>query len=152
MADISFTPRQIEGYTVFDMALANGQYQNTDPLYTSVMISLFTDARLTQEEADTYGMGRGGWWGDGYSPVAETPIGSKLRLLLKMKQTQQTLEQAKRWAEDALRWLVVEGVVASISVEPSYPDRGFIALAVTGQKPSGQGFRYEVIWDKVQTP
>lgn len=87
-----------------------------DPLPRAVIISLFTWARA--KPADTLpGTERCGWWGDSFAPVPGDRIGSRLWLLARTTITAHTVVRAKEYAQEALAWLVADGVASQIIVE-----------------------------------
>lgn len=98
-------------------------------LRRAIVISLFTDARAkTDDELPSGSTGlnaRRGWWGDIVSP-AQAPAGaawrtgSRLWLLSREKQTAETARRARRYAEEALQWLVAGGWARSVNVDASW--------------------------------
>ncbi|QCO04182.1 phage GP46 family protein [Azospirillum argentinense] len=86
-----------------------------DPLVRAVLMSLFTWARAQPGDvlpADR----RMGWWGDTYPTVAGDRIGSRLWLLSREKLLPETLRRAREYAEEALAWLVTDGVARRVEV------------------------------------
>ncbi|WP_451998988.1 phage GP46 family protein [Azospirillum argentinense] len=87
----------------------------SDPLVRAVLMSLFTWARAQPGDvlpADR----RMGWWGDTYPTVAGDCIGSRLWLLSREKLLPETLRRAREYAEEALAWLVTDGVARRVEV------------------------------------
>ena len=105
-----------------DLALADGLLAADDSLHTAVLHSLFTYARAE---------GRHGWWGELLGSAANDRYGSKLWLLRREKQTEETRLRAREYAEEALAWLVTDGIASSVVVAASYPRRGVLFLEVT---------------------
>lgn len=102
-----------------------------DNLSRSVVISLFTWQRASQsDEVDNDQ--RMGWWGDTFAENKGDKIGSKLWLLLRQKVTDETLLRAQEMADDALQWLVEDGICTeiSVSVERDSNDPNRINLSV----------------------
>ncbi|MBK3797866.1 phage tail protein [Azospirillum brasilense] len=86
-----------------------------DPLVRAVLMSLFTWARAQPGDvlpADR----RMGWWGDTFPTVAGDRIGSRLWLLSREKLLPETLRRAREYAEEALAWLVTDGVAQRVEV------------------------------------
>lgn len=114
-------------------------------LTTAVLISLFSDARVD---------GQRGWWGDSYKDKTQAPrdlAGSRLWLLERAKQTPQTLKDAQIYAEEALGWLLEEGLASRVTVVASYPAAKVLQLLITIQKPthlggSTESFRIDNLW------
>jgi phage gp46-like protein len=96
-----------------DWALAGGDLAGGDDLATAVIISLFTDRQAEVDDTLLDGTtDRRGWWADDQ----QQRIGSRLWLLDRSKRTQQTLQAAKGYIEEALQWMVADGVAAGIRV------------------------------------
>ena len=88
-----------------------------DELLTAIIISLFTDARATDEEWEEvrdWEESRRGYWGDQLTPDGKS--GSKLWLLKRSPRDDETREKAKNYAEEALKWLRTDGLVESVDV------------------------------------
>lgn len=103
-----------------------------DPLVRAVVISLFTWRRA--EPTDRAEGQRWGWWADGIEGVANDRIGSRLWLLSREKITTRpvnTLELAREYAEEALQWMLEDGVASSVSVTPERLGLDGLALQVT---------------------
>ena len=102
----------------------------SDPLVRAVIISLFTWRRAHDDDVlPNTGISRMGWWGDSFPPVANDKIGSRLWLLARAKLTDSTAQQAQDYAEEALQWLIDDGVAARVDV--SATRRGISTLALT---------------------
>ncbi|MFO6448906.1 phage GP46 family protein [Erythrobacter sp. NE805] len=147
-----------------DLLLANGQLATDDGMRTAILISLFTDARAADDEAlPEDGGDRRGWWGDAYArdarPDAGTArdrsrIGSLLWLLSRSKITAQVLAQAKQACDDALAWLVRDGIAAAVRVVVEAQVRtgqqtpDLLAIAVEVDRPGGPGRqRFDFVWE-----
>lgn len=109
----------------WDTDLAEGDFLFTDNdldeekgLTTSVIISLFTDARANDDDIlpDPQSTDRRGWWGDTYPEIDNDKTGSRLWLLEREKTTEETLTRAKQYADEALAWMLEDSVVSKINV------------------------------------
>lgn len=119
-----------------DWATIPGDLQGGDDLETAVLISLFSDRRA--EESDVIPDGtsdRRGWWGDAGQTY---PIGSRLWLLSRAKQTPQTLNSAQGYCTEALQWLLDDGVAANINVAASFIGQGALGIAIGLYDQTGQ--------------
>lgn len=151
-----------------DLLLGSGRLATDDGMRTAILISLFTDARAADDETlPEAGGDRRGWWGDAYArevrPDAGTArdpnrIGSLLWLLSRSKITARTLAQAKQACEEALAWLVRDGIASAVRVVieaqlrpqgalgQSTPD--LMAIAVEIDRPTGPNRqRHDFTWD-----
>lgn len=147
-----------------DLLLGNGQLATDAGMRTAILISLFTDARAADDEdLPEAGTDRRGWWGDAYAkdarPEAGTSrdsnrIGSLLWLLSRSKITSQTMLQAQQACEDALAWLVRDGIASAVRVVVMAQTRAgqrvpdTLAIAVEIDRPSGPNReRHDFTWD-----
>ena len=133
-----------------DFVLLAPGLETDEGLETAVVISLFTDRRAL--ESDTLPPGssdRRGWWGDSRPPVQDDQIGSRLWLLTREKQLSGGLQRAREYAEEALQWLVDDGVAAALDVLATNPRDGLLALSVSIQRSGDAAptlFRFETLW------
>lgn len=86
-----------------------------DPLTRAVIISLFTWGRARADD-QLPGNERMGWWGDTYPATPGDRIGSRLWLLSRSTITAKTVQRAREYAEEALAWLVADGVASEVIV------------------------------------
>lgn len=104
-------------------------------LESIVIRSLFTDAQVSREELLAYGWpedDRRGFWGDAYPEVEGHRTGSKLWLLDGAPTTDLVIADAQRFAEEALQFLVVDGVLSATGVTASRETRPRDGLEVLG--------------------
>ena len=114
MSDIAIEYKsQIKEY---DISILNGDLKECDDLDSAVIISLFTWARAAAGEVDENAP-RFGWFGDKIDADNTDSTGSKLYLLKRKKITNQTIMDAREYIEQALRWMIEDGVATEIKVE-----------------------------------
>lgn len=145
-----------------DMLLSGGALGTDDGMRTAILISLFTDARASEDAAlPEDGDDRRGWWGDqfaaGAGPDAGTSedrnrIGSLLWLLGRAKATTANLQLARQSAEAALGWIVRDGIASGVSVEVEAQRiegvRQRLAIGVKLDRPKGPSReRYDFTWE-----
>lgn len=131
-----------------DLVRDGGQFEVDDGLETAVLISLFTDRRA--EADDTLpdgGSDRGGWWGDDYADVAGSRIGSRLWLLRRSKATQSVVQAAKRYAEEALAWMVEDGVAKSVTVIAERVQSAVLGIQVQITRTGDRAAKYNRLWE-----
>lgn len=102
---------------------------SADPLVRSVFVSLFSWRRAEPDD-DLPGNSRMGWWADTFPTVENDQIGSRLWLLSRAKITQLTLQRAKQYAEEALEWMLNDGVASRIEVDVERQGLDRVALGV----------------------
>jgi phage gp46-like protein len=120
------------------------------PLVRAVLISLFTWRRANADDTlpDPKGF-RMGWWGDSYPAVANDRIGSRLWLLARAKLTLTTVQRAQDYAEEALQWLIDDGVAARIAVRAERQGLSTLALQCTLYAADGTAnavLRFDNLW------
>jgi phage gp46-like protein len=143
--------------TVWNDAAAGGDYV-VDPatkalaadadLATAVVLSLFSDRTANPDDQIWDGGGHRGWWGDAYSRF---PLGSRLWLLHREKQTDLTRVRAEIYARESLTWMVADGVASAVEVRAEWAELGRLDLFVDIIRPSGlrTGFRWALVWGQV---
>lgn len=125
---------------------------SAEPLVRAVVISLFTWRRANPDD-DLPGDLRMGWWGDSFPSVPNDRIGSRLWLLSRAKLTGETVIRAKEYAEEALAWLVDDGVAARVDVEAARIDTFTLGLACRFFKSDGTllaDVRFTDVWSFLQ--
>lgn len=132
-----------------DLALDTFALAADDGLETAVILSLFSDARAL--EADPLPMGqtdRRGWWADAYPAADGDRFGSRLWLLRASKQLQQSLNDARLYAEESLAWLVEDGAARKVEVETFIPRDEVMGMIVRIYRPDGSvmPIRFETLW------
>lgn len=106
---------------IYDIGIdSDGDLTKEDSFDTSILLSLFTDARADESEQAIPEMRRG-WWGNLFE---DYEYGSKLWLLDQAKRTQSKLNQSKSYAENALNWLVDDNYAKSVNIASNFIENG----------------------------
>ena len=142
MADIRtvwFTDAGFAGWQEDTHDLAKG-----DDIETAVLISLFSD-RLAAEDDVTDDGDRRGWWGDSGDDVL---LGSRLWLLNRSPLSRTVARKAEVYAEEALAWLISDGVLSSVSASGRivWPDRLYLTIQLFRQDSSKQEYKFKWLW------
>lgn len=132
-----------------DWVLEGADLRTGDDLITAVLISLFTDrvANADDEIPDGTGDPRG-WWGD----AGETyPVGSRLWLLQREKQTAETAARAKDYIAEALQWLLDDGVVARFDIDTTWIAYGRLGAQVVANRIDGSvvAMNFASVWQGI---
>lgn len=141
--------------TVWDVENSRGDWNLTfagfgsdADLTTSVLISLFTDRTASADDTlpDRSEDPRG-WWGD---LGADRPIGSKLWLRMREKQTEHVRLLIEADIVDALRWLIDDGVATSVDVDVEFPVPGMVgATVLVNRDEKTANLRFDWAWQGV---
>lgn len=127
----------------------NGSLGFDQGLETAVLISLFTWRRAGPED-NVHPMHRRGWWGNTFPDVAGDEWGSKLWLVFREKTNEEGAQKGKKWAEEALAWLLEDGVASAVpvevSVEGNAPNRR-LCVTVAIQRPDEPAPRWRRVWE-----
>jgi phage gp46-like protein len=123
---------------------ATGALADDNGLTTAVLLSLFIDRRAEADDQLPEPAGldaRRGWVGDaialGQTTGLGDRIGSRLWLLHRAKQTDETLRQAEDYAREALDWLVTDGLAAEVAIAAEWIARGVLALGIQVSPAAG---------------
>ncbi|OPC98837.1 phage GP46 family protein [Pasteurella multocida] len=123
MSDLALRWRDGEG----DLVLDNESLLLDDTLTNAIVISLFTDLRVDGER---------GWWGNSFNSD-DYQMGSKLWTLSRSKQLASVLDDAQRFATEALQWMLDDKVVRSYQVFASNPAPSVLLLEISCVMPNG---------------
>ena len=127
-----------------DWGLAEGDLETGQDLETACLVSLFSDLLATPDFTPTDGTAdRRGWWADPYSEVS---LGSSIWQLERAKKTRATLGDARRYALDALQWLLDDGVVKQIFCNTMWLNSTMLGIAIALVKPDGTRTRFMFGW------
>jgi len=131
----------------FKLKVEKGDLVGDDGLETSVIISLFTDKRVSQENLPQGQTSRRGYWGDMFPDVEGDQIGSRLWTLDRSKILPQTLTAFENEARDCLQWMLDDNVAKTIEVSASTDEFDRLSLSINITKPDDQKNLYGFIWD-----
>lgn len=136
---IWFADSGFAGWQEADHDLVSG-----NDIETAVLISLFSD-RLANEDDATDDGDRRGWWGDTGEDVL---LGSRLWLLNRSPLTRAVARKAEIYAEEALAWLVSDGVLSAVSASSRilWPDRLYLTISLSRPGGSKQEYKFEWLW------
>lgn len=117
--------------------------QPGDDLATAAAISLLSDATAGQDDVIPDGDDPRGWWGD---TGRAGPIGSRIWLRLRAKQTDALLVLVKADIADALAWMIDDGVAARIEVVTEWARPGMLGAQVTIARRDGGEAALNFAW------
>ncbi len=148
MSDISTVwagPMQASG----DWQIAAPDLLSGNDLQTAVLISLFSDRVAQPDDVIPDGTADPrGWWADD----PQYPIGSRLWLLSRSKQTSETLAAAQDYIVEALQWLIDDGVVAAVDVLVQWARPSMLSAQINVRRTDGitQALNFAWAWSQQQ--
>lgn len=122
-----------------DMVVENSEIQTDESLRSSVLVSLFTDARCEDSEIPIGSKSRGGFWGDA---IFKETTGSKLWLLNRSKYVKDTLIKSKEYIEQSLFWMIQDGIAKEIIVETDFNQNKYMEINIFITKNSGEKIKF----------
>lgn len=117
-----------------DVRVENGRFVTDDGLETPTIISLHTNRRADDSEKLE---DPGGWWGDEYASAAGREYGSRIWIESNGNATDEVAAAVAAAAEDALAWMVEDGLASSVAAEGVIDDEKRLCVTVTITKPDG---------------
>jgi phage gp46-like protein len=131
----------------FTLSITNGDLTSEEGFDTAIFMSLFTDARATEQQIATP-ENRRGWLGDTVSPVKDRSLGSLLYLVNQKRLTQDTLNKTVNFTKLALNWMITDGLAKSITVTGELVPRSGIGLNIKIKTKLGPEInRYIKLWE-----
>ncbi len=119
-------------------------------LDTAVIISLFTDRRANDDDVLPGDPNdKRGWWADAFPVAPGDRIGSRLWLLNREKQLASVLARAQEYAQEALQWMLDDGVASAVVCDAQIVRSGLLGLSVAITPPDANTpnyYKFEVLW------
>jgi phage gp46-like protein len=142
--------------TIWNAALGRGDWtqngadlQTGNDLVTAVLISLFTDRVANSDDELSPGSNDPrGWWGDAGELY---PVGSRLWLLRREKQSAATAARAKDYIVEALQWLIDDGVVARFDIDVTWIAPSRLGAQVIANRMDGStvAMNFASVWQGI---
>jgi phage gp46-like protein len=137
--------------TVWNRDLGRGDWQldgvllqTGNDLETTILISLFTDREANPDDVIPDGTtDPRGWVGD---LGQDYKIGSRIWLLDRAKQDATTLQAANDYINEALQWLIDDGVVGSFDVLTEWTRASMLGAQVVAHKNDGTTIPMNFSW------
>ncbi len=134
----------------FEYALEDGDLESDEGLETAVVISLFSDRRAGADDDPPGGPeDKRGWWGDALAEKEGDRIGSRLWLLAREKNIPRDINKARAIAEEALAWLVEDGIAERVVVTAEALAPEVLGLTIEIHRPESPParFRFDTFWN-----
>lgn len=130
---------------------ALGSLASENSLSSAVILSLLTDRRAKPDDRLPDDSGarsivvppdRRGWVGDVMADIPGDRFGSRLWLLHREKQTEETRRRAEGYALEALQWLIDDQIADSVKVAAEWTQMGRLEMQVDILLKSGVPVTY----------
>jgi len=123
-----------------DWAQAGAVLLAGSDLDTAIALSLFLDRQAESGDAIPDGSANlRGWWGN-------PNLGSRLWLLRRAKQTDETLRLAYDYIAEALQWLLEDGVVGRFDINVQWVRSGVLGALIVAYLPDGTVTKHRFAW------
>jgi phage gp46-like protein len=129
-----------------DLVALDGALGEGLDLYTACALSLFCDAPARPEDRLPADVDRRGWWADAYADAEGDAFGSRLWLLHRAGASKTAVPLAKQYAEEALAWLVRDGIAESVEVATERRGVDGISIAVVIKRPGDLAPSLAQVW------
>lgn len=127
-----------------DWVLSGANLQSGNYLETAILISLFSDREANPDDIIPDGTNDPrGWIGDADQPYK---IGSRIWLLTRAKQTQETLSRANDYIAEALQWLIDDAVVARFDITTEWTRASMLGALVVAYENNGSSIPMNFSW------
>lgn len=143
MTDIRLIYDNSKGHC--DWVIADGDLDTSDDLETAVLLSLFTDARAPDGTVPPDGTtDLRGCWMDYYEGWS---MGSLLWTIEGSKKVGNSLlTHARTICEQALQWLIDDGVVGKVAVTTSWLTGASLNIGIVLTAPDGADRSFQYAW------
>lgn len=121
----------------YDISITDGDLTSVDSFETAIYVSLFSDARASEDQV-FLPQARRGWICDVASPIEDQLYGSHLWLLEQRRLTQSTLNEAINYARLGLQWMIDQGQALNIEVTGEIVAGSGIALNIAVTSYTGE--------------
>jgi len=141
--DVKLVPDELGNY---DLVVKDGQIDFVEGLETSLITSLFTDARAPESLVQPSEKRRG-WVGDIIKALEGRFTGSVLWTLDQARLTNDTISKAEIAAKEALAWIVEDNVAQEVNVVVTSQNRSInISIEIVALDNNIE--RYNILWRK----
>jgi phage gp46-like protein len=122
--------RRRENDSVYDINFVNGDFERMQGLDTAILMSLTCERRANSSEV-SLPQYRRGWVGNEINGFVDFEYGSKIWILEQARATQETLNNAITYEQNALQWLIDDEFADAVIVEAEYNDLIELILDIT---------------------
>ncbi len=131
--------------TIFDNEAMRGDYgldggllATDQSLKTAILHSIFSDRRADESDELLPGESPRGWWGDCLADDEHDQYGSRFWTLRREKLSAEVAARAKDILQEALKWLIDDGRLASVEVEVEIERPASLHCLIKTTAPDGR--------------
>ena len=133
---------------ILDIEIQGLDLASDDGLENALAISIFTDARVSEDQLPYGSTKRRGWWGDMFPEVPGDKIGSRLWTINPGKVTNEKLREAIDYCTESTKWLIDDGIADTINFTTEYNENKHFNIGIEVVRPGESApSKYQVIWD-----
>ena len=146
MSDLAFLAN---GDLDADLKIENGDYSEDKGLQTAVLISLYTDRYVDPEDLPPNISDPQGWWGDSLLDKEGDRWGSRLWVYDRIGKINTDTRNGMRSAcEEALEWMVDEGIAEKVVVSAVLVQNTRIDISIEIYRPVGEeNAVFDFLWE-----
>ena len=130
--------------TGWDIGATDGDFARDElGLDSAIKVSLLCDRRAANDDEidNDY---RGGVWHDAWPEFQGDLHGSRLYLLRRRLQNNDTLQDARVYAEEALQWLLVNKIATAVTVTTEWLRDGVLSIRIIITLANGDDYQQSV--------
>jgi len=131
-----------------DIAVTGYELDRDPGFETSIVLSLFTDARAARGDVLPGTIkNKGGWWG---SILLGRQLGSKLWLLQRSILSNTTMRLYEQYSKDALAWMVEDQIAEEVTAVATKVGLNRVDLAMTIKRKNNTSvsFQFYINWEE----
>ena len=126
----------------YDLVFDGNDLVMGDAVESAIAVSLGSEKRSSDKFSKN--LGSHGWWAE--NTFDGSVFGSEIYKVFSHKIESSTMLLLKQYAEDALKWLVDDGVVDSIDVDVVAESVGAALTVVIVRNGEKSSYRYDFLW------
>lgn len=130
---------------LYDLQISGADFESAEGFETAIPVSLFSSARASATQVQD-AKNRRGWIGNILYAEDDRELGGLLWILDQARITQDTLNDAKTYAQDSLQWMIEDGQARSIRVEVVKTSSRSIQILIDITEIDNTVQRYITLW------
>lgn len=133
---------------LFDIELDGSDLTADSGLENALTLSIFTDARVSEDQLPYGHTSKRGWWGDMFPEIPGDKIGSRLWTINPGKITNETLRLAEGYCRESTKWLIQDGIADTINFKTEYNENKHLNISIEVVRPGEDSpSKFQVFWD-----